>query len=190
MTSSWIRRWMVTLECFHYICILRTINVGNQFYSNMSVVSIFIIVKDSDAYKYWGKTSIITEVWWMSIHEFLFPFNCKLGLKWKRKLDFLWNVNLCTKVGYIWEMCEWLVTINSLALGRSECDSKNVIFNLVLLTGIFRFSHDNALRWMPQDLIVDKSTLVQVMAWCHQATSHYLSQCWFSSLSPNGIARP
>ena len=24
----------------------------------------------------------------------------------------------------------------------------------------------------------DKSTLVQVMAWCRQATSHYLSQCW------------
>ena len=24
----------------------------------------------------------------------------------------------------------------------------------------------------------DKSTLVQVMAWCRQATSHYLNQCW------------
>ena len=23
----------------------------------------------------------------------------------------------------------------------------------------------------------EKSTLVQVMAWCHQATSHYLSHC-------------
>ena len=36
----------------------------------------------------------------------------------------------------------------------------------------------------------DKSTLVQVMAWCHQATSHYLSQCWPRSLSPYGITRP
>ena len=27
---------------------------------------------------------------------------------------------------------------------------------------------------MPQDLTDDMSTLVQVMAWCHQATSHYL----------------
>ena len=43
---------------------------------------------------------------------------------------------------------------------------------------------------MPQDLTDDKSTLVQVMAWCHQATSHYLSQCWLSSLLPYGIARP
>ena len=29
-----------------------------------------------------------------------------------------------------------------------------------------------------------------VMAWCHQATSHYLSQCWPRSMSPNGITRP
>ena len=28
---------------------------------------------------------------------------------------------------------------------------------------------------MPPDLINDKATLVQVMAWCHQATSHYLT---------------
>ena len=78
----------------------------------------------------------------------------------------------------------------SLAPGKSEHDSKNVIFNLVLLIGIFRSSHDNVLWWMPQDLTDDKSTLVQVMAWCHQATSHYLSQCWLSSLLPYGVARP
>ena len=47
-----------------------------------------------------------------------------------------------------------------------------------------------ALRWMPLDLTDDKSTLVQVMAWCRQATSHYLSQCWPRSMSPNGITRP
>ena len=40
------------------------------------------------------------------------------------------------------------------------------------------FSGKIALRWMQMDLTDDKSTLVQVMAWCHQAPSHYLSQCW------------
>ena len=80
--------------------------------------------------------------------------------------------------------------VNSLAPGRSKCNSKNVIFNLVLLIGIFRSSYDNALRWMPQDLTDDKSTLDQVMAWCHQATSHYLSQCWPRFLSPYGVTRP
>ena len=43
---------------------------------------------------------------------------------------------------------------------------------------------------MLQDLTDDKSTLVQIMAWCRQATSHYLSQCWLSSLSPYGVIRP
>ena len=43
------------------------------------------------------------------------------------------------------------------------------------------------LRWMSLDLIDDKSTLIKAMAWCRQATSHYLSQCWPSSISLNGV---
>ena len=43
---------------------------------------------------------------------------------------------------------------------------------------------------MSLDLTDDKSTLVQVMAWCHQATSHYLSQCWPRPVSPYGVIRP
>ena len=62
--------------------------------------------------------------------------------------------------------------------------AKNVILSLVLQTGIFRSSYDNVIRWMPQGLTDDESTLGQVMAWCRQATSHYLSQCWPSYLLP------
>ena len=43
---------------------------------------------------------------------------------------------------------------------------------------------------MPQDLTDDKSTLVQVMAWCHQVTGHYLNQSWPRSPTPHGITRP
>ena len=43
---------------------------------------------------------------------------------------------------------------------------------------------------MSLDHTDDKSTLVQVMAWCHQATSHYLSQCWPRSQSSYGVTRP
>ena len=43
---------------------------------------------------------------------------------------------------------------------------------------------------MSLDSTDDQSTMVQVMAWCHQATSHYLNQCWPRSLSPYGITRP
>ena len=46
------------------------------------------------------------------------------------------------------------------------------------------------LWWLLLNLTDDKSTLVQVMAWCRQATSHYLSQCWLRSMSPYGVTRP
>ena len=59
-----------------------------------------------------------------------------------------------------------------------------------LLIGIFKSSYDNVLRWMPQYLTSDKSTLVQVMAWCCQATSHYLNQCWPRSPMPYGVTGP
>ena len=47
-----------------------------------------------------------------------------------------------------------------------------------------------ALIWMSFDFTDDQSTLVQVMAWCHQAPSHYLGQCWPRSLMPYGVTRP
>ena len=37
---------------------------------------------------------------------------------------------------------------------------------------------------MSLDLTDDKSTLVQVMAWCHQAANHCLSHCWPRSMLP------
>ena len=80
--------------------------------------------------------------------------------------------------------------VNSLAPGRSWSDFKNVIFNLAFLIGIFKSSYDDILRWMPQGLTDDKSTLIQVMAWCRQATSHYLNQCWLRSPMPYGVTRP
>ena len=43
---------------------------------------------------------------------------------------------------------------------------------------------------MSLDFTADQSTLVQVMAWCRQAISHHLSQCWPRSLSPYGVTRP
>ena len=80
--------------------------------------------------------------------------------------------------------------INSLVPGRCGCNLKLVIFKLTSRVYILNISCEIALRWMPQDLTGDKSTLVQVMAWCRQATSHYLGQCWPRSISPYGVARP
>ena len=82
-----------------------------------------------------------------------------------------------------------VVWVNSLAPGRFQFNFRKVIFKLTLVNGGCGISFEIALRWMPQDL-TDKSTLVQVMAWCRQATSHYLSQCWPRSMLPNGVTRP
>ena len=42
---------------------------------------------------------------------------------------------------------------------------------------------------MSLDFPGDKSTLVQVMAWCHQATSQNPSLCWLRFMSPYGVTR-
>ena len=63
------------------------------------------------------------------------------------------------------------------------------IFKLILVNGSWGIPYEIALGWVRLGL-TDKSTLVQVMAWCLQATSHYLSQCWPRSMSPNGVTRP
>ena len=55
---------------------------------------------------------------------------------------------------------------------------------------ILSISSETVLRWMSQDLTDDWLTLVQVMAWCHQATSHCLSQRWPRFISPYGVTRP
>ena len=34
------------------------------------------------------------------------------------------------------------------------------------------------------------STMMQLMAWCSQATNHYMSKCWPRTLSPHGATRP
>ena len=74
---------------------------------------------------------------------------------------------------------------NSLSPGRFERNLRRVIFKLILMIGGWGIFCEIALRWMS-----DKSTLVQVMAWCRQATSHYLSQRWPRSMSSYGVTRP
>ena len=83
-----------------------------------------------------------------------------------------------------------LDTVNSLVPGRFKFNFRLVIFKLNLVNGGWGISYEVALIWMPLNPTDDKSTSVQVMAWCRKATSHYLSQCWPRSMSPNGVTRP
>ena len=136
-------------------------------------------------------TLVVKELtWW--------PYNC------------IWKVSKHVPVvppGYVY-MWLWFMTlmilnldllmssylapghINSLAPGRFEGNFRWVNFKLIVVIDGWCISCEIAIRWMPLDITDDKSTLVQVMAWCRQATSHYLSQCWPSSMSPYGVTRP
>ena len=76
--------------------------------------------------------------------------------------------------------------VNLLALGR--CDSN---FKVQFSYSLYRKVHCEAtLRHMPQNLTNEKSTLLQVMARCHQALSHYLSQSRPRSMLPYDVTRP
>ena len=79
---------------------------------------------------------------------------------------------------------------NTLAPRKFEWNFRHVIFKQILVIDACGISCEIALLWMSLDFTSDQSTLVQVMAWCRQVTSHYLSQCWPSSLSPYGVTRP
>ena len=95
----------------------------------------------------------------------------------------IWAVFLC-------KYFEGNYPFNSLAPGRFQINFRKVIFKLTSVNDGWGISYEISLRWMPLDLIDDKSTLVQVMAWCRQATSHYLNQCWPRSPTPYGVTRP
>ena len=63
--------------------------------------------------------------------------------------------------------------INSLVPGRCSCNYTSIIFILISRMDIVSISCE---------------TLVQVMAWCHQATSYCLSQCWPRCVWPYGAS--
>ena len=80
--------------------------------------------------------------------------------------------------------------VNSLVRGRFQFNFRYVIFKQILVIGGWGISCEIALIWMSLEFNDDQSTLVQVVAWCRQAASQYLSQCWPRSLSPYGVTRP
>ena len=85
----------------------------------------------------------------------------------------------------------WVIqTHRVLAPGNLEWNFRKAVFKLNLVIDDWGTSCEVALGWMLLDLTDDKSTLVQVMAWCRQATSHYLSQGWPRIMLLYGITRP
>ena len=72
-----------------------------------------------------------------------------------------------------------MLWINSLAPGSCHSNLTCIIFKLIMQNtcSILGTCHEIDQRWMSQNSTNEKSMLAQVMAWCHQATNHYLSEC-------------
>ena len=64
-----------------------------------------------------------------------------------------------------------------------------VVFKQRFVIDGWDISHEIARRRISLDLTDEESTLLQVMVWCHQATSHYLGQCW-PRMTQYGVTRP
>ena len=76
----------------------------------------------------------------------------------------------------VWIMF-WLI-----GLGRCGSNFKSIIFKLIMQDTSLGTRREIALRFMPQ-IFINKSTLVLVMAWCRQASSHYLAMLTHWSLN-------
>ena len=74
--------------------------------------------------------------------------------------------------------------INSLVPGKCGSNFQTVIFKIILQRYVFNHSHKSALWSMPQNPYDDESTLVRVMSWCRQATSHYLNRVAWCHMAP------
>ena len=75
---------------------------------------------------------------------------------------------------------------NWLAPGKFE-------WNFISMIDGWGISCEIALLWMSLYFTDEQSTLVLVMVWCRQATSHYriyLNQCWHRSQSSYAVPRP
>ena len=113
-----------------------------------------------------------------------------LIVNWTLRNKLQWNSNQNTKL-FIHENAFENVVCKMAAIlsrgeelthwppGRYDRIFRSMIFKLIV--------QDSTLGThirIQQNLSNETSTLVQVMAWCHQAPSHYLSQCWPRSMSP------
>ena len=74
------------------------------------------------------------------------------------------------------------IFFNSLSPERCNNSFKIITFKLISQKINVNSRCELVVKWMQQNIANGKTTLIQVMAWCRQATCHYLSQCWMASL--------
>ena len=90
-----------------------------------------------------------------------------------------------------------MLELNSLVPGKFSWNLRYVVVKPIVVIDGWGMAdiHLVKLPWDEHslDLTDGKTALIQVMAWCRQATSHYLRQCWqilyrhIKSLGHNGL---
>ena len=100
----------------------------------------------------------------------------------------------------VWLLClmgNWskgrrkLASVNSLAPGKCGSTIRSFILNIQNSNLVIQYSVKLLSgKCHRTSLINNKSTSVQVTAWCHLAMSHYLNQCSPRSMSPFSVTRP
>ena len=79
--------------------------------------------------------------------------------------------------------------VNSLSPVKCGYDLECVNYEHNL--GIYILSNqvNITLEWMPEDVVDNKSTSVPVIAWCREATSHYMNEFWLRTSKPYDVTR-
>ena len=77
--------------------------------------------------------------------------------------------------------------VNSLVPGKCGCDLEYIFWNTFWWLILTSISNEIGFRGKSKNFSEDKSTLVQVMAWCYQVTSHKLNTILPSFLTPFGV---
>ena len=74
----------------------------------------------------------------------------------------------------LWEIWKWFARI---------------FFKLMIWIDVWSTSCEIDLRWLPHTPVDDKSTLVQVKAWCRQALTSQIVLTKISNVRPYGVTR-
>ena len=99
------------------------------------------------------------------------PFSCEAWL-----ISLFWKIMEQMKSVYYLQS-------TSLAGGRCGSNFKSIILNVIKSFSSLVTYCEIVLMWIPQNLTIEKSTLVQVMVRCRQDTSHCMTQCGYIFMS-------
>ena len=134
----------------------------------------------------WISWLLLVIVWisWLIVWiSWLLPVILLYVLLWKLKQLGNPNTNYCF-LATLFHMTRSppIQLLKILAPGKCVCYFKCVNLKHISVMVFLSISSEVAFKGMPWNRISDRSTLVQIMAWCHHATGHYMNQCWLRSM--------